>query len=63
MSQEVKAKMVLKDISQSSIATELDVTPGTVSAVVSGKRKSKRVQEAIAKKLGIKYETLWGKPA
>lgn len=63
MSQQVKAKMVLKKISQTHIAEKLGVTPGTVSAVVNGKRKSKRVQVAIAEELGVKYETLWGRAA
>jgi len=63
MSQEVKAKMVLRNISQTSIAEKLNITPGTVSAVVNGKRKSRRVQEAIAEELGIKYKALWGKSA
>jgi transcriptional regulator with XRE-family HTH domain len=63
MSQEVKARMVRKKISQALIANKLELTPGTVSAVVNGKRKSKRVQEAIAEELGVKYETLWGRPA
>ena len=63
MSQAVKAKMVLKRISQTQIADKLDITPGTVSAVVNGKRKSKRVQKAIAEALGVKYESLWNDAA
>lgn len=63
MSQKVKAKMVLERISQTQIADQLGITPGTVSAVVNGHRKSRRVQKAIAEKLGLKYETLWGDAA
>jgi predicted transcriptional regulator len=63
MSQKVKAKMVLKKISQTHIATKLGITPGTVSAVVNRKRKSKRVQRAIADELGEKYESLWNDAA
>jgi Ner family transcriptional regulator len=63
MGQEVKAEMVLKRVSQTQIADSLGITPGTVSAVINGHRKSKRVQRAIAEALGLKYETLWGKAA
>lgn len=63
MSQTVKAAMVSKNVPQTLIVAKLGVTPGTVSAVVNGKRKSKRVQTAIAEELGMKYETLWGKAA
>lgn len=59
MGQEVKSKMVLHKISQAEIAEQLCITPGTVSAVVNGHRKSRRVQKAIADALGVEFESLW----
>jgi transcriptional regulator with XRE-family HTH domain len=63
MSQKIKSKMILKKISQAQIAEELGIDRSTVSGVVNGYRKSRRIQKAIADALGESYEKLWGKAA
>lgn len=62
MKNEVKAQMVLKGVSQREICRALHVAPQTVSLIVSGKKKSRRIRKAIAKALGVSYESLWHEP-
>ena len=57
---ERKAQMVLKQISQTDLAEELGVTQPHVSQVISGERRSPRVEEAIAAKLGMPVEVVFG---
>jgi len=54
----VKALMVLKGIKQKDICRELNVKPPTVSLVVSGKAKSKRIRRAICKATGLPW-SIW----
>jgi len=63
MSQKIKSKMVLAGVSQTDIAVSLGIKPSTVSAVINGHRKSKRVQRAVAEVLQVPFESLWGKAA
>jgi predicted transcriptional regulator len=51
--------MVLKGVKQVDIARSLGVTPGTVSAIVSGKRASLRIRREIARLLHIEMKDLW----
>lgn len=62
MNNKVKSMMVLKGVSQREICRALHVTPATVSLIVSGKKKSRRVRRAIAKALGVPYNDLWHEP-
>ena len=55
----VKAFMVKSGIKQSAIASRLDLSPSTVSLVVSGKKKSTRVRREIATTLGMEVSELW----
>ena len=50
---ERKAQMVLKEVQQSDLAAQLGVTPSHVSMVVSGERRSPRVEQAIADAIGL----------
>lgn len=63
MNRKVKALLIEKGIKQLDIAAELDVSPGVVSGVISGKWESRRIKEFIAIKVGKSYEKLWGKAA
>jgi predicted transcriptional regulator len=45
---EIRALLVLKGISQATIADQLGVSNAMISQVIDGKRTSRRVQEAIA---------------
>jgi len=62
MNNKVKAQMVLKGVSQREICSALHVAPATVSLIVSGKKKSRRIRRAIAKALGASYASLWNEP-
>ncbi|MFQ5779148.1 MAG: transcriptional regulator [Nitrospiria bacterium] len=51
--------MLRRGITQARIARELGVSGATVSLVVGGRMKSRRVEEAIADALGISRAVLW----
>lgn len=55
----IKALLVARGIKISDIAKELNVAVPTVSLVISGRDKSKRIKAAIAEKLGFSPEELW----
>ena len=59
----IKSMLVERGIYQSDIARDLNVSGALVSKVVSGKDRSRRVQEKIANVLGLPYEKLWEKTA
>lgn len=48
-----------RNITQSSIASEADVTPGMVSMVIRGQKTSRRLAKIIARKTGRSINTLW----
>nr|BDD48269.1 hypothetical protein 2 [Deltaproteobacteria bacterium] len=49
---EIKAALVLSEITAASIAKSLGVTRACISQIISGARKSRRPQKAIAVALG-----------
>lgn len=55
----IKSALRLKHLTLSDIARSLDVSPGTVSIVSRGFRRSRRIELAIATALGFKPEELW----
>lgn len=57
----VKALLVLKGISIKEIAKELGVSHAAVSRVVYGHTISRKIRQAIADKLRMPYDKLWGK--
>lgn len=63
MNRKIKALLIEKGIKQKEIAAELGVTPGLVSGVINGHSESRPLKTHIAKMLGRKYESLWGKAA
>jgi transcriptional regulator with XRE-family HTH domain len=58
----LKAMLVLCGVTMTDIAREKGVTQPTVSAIVAGRGRSFEIEQAIADKLGVSYEALWGKP-
>jgi len=56
---QIKSALSLKHITLSDIARSIDVTPGTVSIVSRGFRRSRRIEAAIATALGSTAEELW----
>ena len=59
MNRKVKSLMALKGIKGVDVAAQLGVSRVTVSIVITGKGKSKRIQQAIADILGVSYGKLW----
>lgn len=57
--EEIKAGLRLTGSSLACVARELGVTKQTVNAVLSGKRRSKRIEEMIAQKLGLSVVEVW----
>jgi len=49
----IKTALLLKGLKQKDIAKELGITPAAVSMLINGKRKSKRFEEWVRKRLGI----------
>ena len=60
--EEIKAALLIKRITMKSIADDLGVTPPCVYLVVGGRGTSHRVQQAVADKLGLPFEQVWGHP-
>lgn len=58
----VKALLIENDIKLIDVAREARVNRVTVSIVLTGKGKSRRVQGVIAKMVHRPYEALWGEP-
>lgn len=54
-----KILMLRRGITQAEIARRLGVSSTTVSLVVSGRMRSRRVEQAIAESLGLPREILW----
>ncbi len=55
----VKMRLRLAGSSLAEIARELSVTPTTVTIVSQGQRRSRRIEQAIATKLGTTAAMLW----
>ena len=54
--------MRVNKIRNRDIANQVGVCDAVVCQVLYGKKKSRRVQQAIAFAVGVPYEELWGKP-
>lgn len=57
---ERKAQMILKEVTQVAVAAELGVSQGHVSQVVAGERRNPMIEEAIARKLGMPVDVVFG---
>ena len=55
----VKMIMIQRGISVNDMADMLGVTPGFVSLLVAGKRRSRKQEEKLCRVLGIKRDLLW----
>ena len=59
MSRKIKSLMALYGIKGTDIAKKLGLSRVTISIVITGKGKSRRVQKAIALALDMPVEELW----
>jgi len=61
--EKIRALLIENKVTQTSIAHELNITPGSVNRVISGHYASRRVQEAVARATRTPFEKMWGKAA
>ena len=59
---QIKSLMVLHNVKSADIARKLGIGNEAVSLILTGRRRSFRVQTAIAEALHMPYEELWGPP-
>lgn len=59
-STEIKRLLASVGVTQSSIAKELYIPKELVYKVIHGIRSTRRVREAIANKIGLPYDEVWG---
>ena len=57
--EEIKMRLRIAGSSLAQIARDLDVAATTVTSVSQGYRRSRRIENAIAAKLGMLPEALW----
>lgn len=66
MNLEIKAQIMRRGYRVKDVAAEANVTMGTASGVLCGRRTSRNVEEAVARMLGMdhsKLKKLWRKAA
>lgn len=57
---DIKIYFIRNDITQADIAARLKVSNAAICRVISGKSKSRRIQETIARMLNMRVEDVWG---
>ncbi len=57
--QKIKIEFIKKNTSGFAIARKIGVTRGAVYLVIHGKRKSRRIQQAIADAIDMQVKDLW----
>ena len=55
----IQAFLKLKALTQNDVARRIGVGKGTVSLVIRGVRRSKRIESQIASMIGVKVSNLW----
>lgn len=58
---QIRARLLEQDIKVMDVARRFRVSPTTVSVIINGWGKSKRIQEWIAEQLGMAYAAVWGR--
>lgn len=61
--EKIRSLLIEHKIKQVDIAKELNVSHGCIGRVIDRHYKSRRVQEAIARKVHVTFEKMWGKAA
>lgn len=57
--EEIKASLRMNNYSLSMVADEFSVSPATITQVVQGKGKSKRIQARISEIIGVPVDRIW----
>ena len=55
----IKVLLLRHGVTQAAIARTLKVSEAAVSRVISGKQRSRRIERAIARRIGKKRTDLW----
>lgn len=56
---DIKISFIRNDLTQAEVAARLKVSNAAICRVISGKSKSRRIQETIAKLLNMSVEEVW----
>lgn len=56
---EIRAALILRGITISDVARQLNCSVAAVSMVISGTSKSQRIMEAVAAAIGKKVREIW----
>jgi transcriptional regulator with XRE-family HTH domain len=56
----VKIEMIKREISQTELAKRLGLSLPHLNLIINGRRKTRWIQEAIARELNVKVEDLFG---
>lgn len=56
----LRALLIENGIKQIDIASSCGVSSACIAAVIAGRGRSLRIEQAIAESLGLSYETIWG---
>jgi lambda repressor-like predicted transcriptional regulator len=57
---EIYGRLLMKGLTAQALGRELGISGRAVSLVITRKGRSRRVQEAIARALGLGFERVWG---
>ncbi|MDH4319920.1 MAG: helix-turn-helix domain-containing protein [Desulfobulbaceae bacterium] len=55
----IRSWIVLAGVTQTAIAESIGVKPSSVNDVIAGRRKTKRIREAIAKAIKMPVSEIW----
>jgi len=61
--EKIRALLIENKVKQVDIAKDLGISTGCPGRVIDRHYKSRRVQEAIAQRVKIPFEKMWGKAA
>lgn len=56
---QIRSLMAKHQIKQADIAADLAVSPAAISSVIAGRFQSRRISEAVAKRIGLPVEKIW----
>ena len=56
----IKYQLMIKGTSQREAARKIGVSESMLSMVISGTRRSKRIEKALARMVGVRHEVLFG---
>lgn len=55
----IRAALAAREMSQADLASELRVSPAMVSQIITGKKRSARLEHALASMLGLRHHRIF----